>query len=120
MAEQYRRAGVWAYPCSWRETSCISAMKAQAGGAVPAVIPNGALRETVRFGFRTPYTYDDLAPGTSGQELIAQWREGVVDLVRHPARQRRIRDEMMAVSRDAFAWERVASAWDREFASLPV
>lgn len=72
VADQFRRARIWAYPCSFRETSCITAMKARAGGAIPAVIPNGALRETVRFGFRTGRDFDN--PG--GPAVTAWWTNG--------------------------------------------
>jgi protein O-GlcNAc transferase len=117
VASEYRRAGIWAYPCSYRETSCISAMKAQAGGAVPAVIPNGALRETVRFGFRTRSTYDELSGGMSERPLVEEWRDGVIDLLRSPERQAQIRREMVPASKAAFAWAHVADAWNREFLS---
>jgi protein O-GlcNAc transferase len=117
VAAEYRRAGVWAYPCSYRETSCISAMKAQAGGAVPAVIPTGALAETVRFGVATRLTYDTLPAGTPGDELVGEWREALIDLLRSPQRQEAIRREMMPACRAAFAWQRVAAEWEREFAA---
>lgn len=85
VADEYRRAGVWAYPCSFPETSCISAMKAQAGGAVPAVIPTGALRDTVRFGFRTRSDYARLGVRPN-DDLIAEWRAGLIELLRSPER----------------------------------
>src|SRR6185437_6521806 len=98
VANQFRQAGVWAYPCSVRETSCITAMKAQAGGAIPAVIPNGALRETVRFGFRTERDFDH-ADGSGGEDLVDEWRHGLVELLRSPQRQQRIRRAMVPASR---------------------
>jgi glycosyltransferase involved in cell wall biosynthesis len=112
VADQYQRAGIWAYPCSVQETSCISAMKAQAGGAVPAVIPTGALRETVQFGFRTRYGYDDVA---DDRDLAGEWLDGLIALLRNPAEQARIRAEMIPASRTRFAWSTVADQWEREF-----
>jgi glycosyltransferase involved in cell wall biosynthesis len=114
VTDQFRRAGVWAYPSSFRETSCITAMKAQAGGAIPAVIPTGALRETVRFGFRTRLGFDclDDAPANG---LVAEWRTGLITLLRSPELQLRIRREMVPASRELFDWSRVAAAWSREF-----
>jgi glycosyltransferase involved in cell wall biosynthesis len=114
VAGQFRRAGVWAYPCSFRETSCITAMKAQAGGAIPAVIPNGALAETVRFGFRTTRCYDDL-DGAPGEELVDEWRTGLIQLLSDPDRQQRIRGEMVPACQRAFDWARVAGDWERAF-----
>lgn len=114
VADQYRRAGVWAYPCSFRETSCITAMKAQAGGAIPAAIPNGALRETIRFGFLTKRDFS-AAGGSAGNGLVSEWRHGLIELLRNPERQRSIRRAMVPASRQAFGWSRVAADWDREF-----
>lgn len=118
VADQFRRAGVWAYPCSVRETNCITAMKAQAGGAIPAVIPNGALRETVRFGFRTQGDLDNPG-GSSGNGLLDgllnEWRQGLIELLRSPERQASIRRAMIPASRQAFDWAHIAADWDREF-----
>jgi hypothetical protein len=32
------RSGIWAYPCPFPEIYCITAIKSQAGGAVPVAI----------------------------------------------------------------------------------
>jgi glycosyltransferase involved in cell wall biosynthesis len=115
VATQYMRAGIWAYPCRFPETCCISAMKAQAGGAVPAVIPTGALRETVRFGFRTQYGYDDIPAASSDRDLAGEWLQGLIHLLRSPAEQTRIRREMIPASKARFAWSTVVDQWEREF-----
>jgi glycosyltransferase involved in cell wall biosynthesis len=114
---QYRQAGIWAYPCSFREVSCISAMKAQAGGAVPVVVPNGALRETVRWGFRTSQNFDEVSDPAAGRAIVREWREGLINLLRSPERQDRTRLEMVPWSKDAFAWSKVADRWEGEFSS---
>lgn len=52
-AELYRafaEASVWAYPSTWYETSCITAMQAQALGARPVTTDLAALAETVEWG----------------------------------------------------------------------
>jgi glycosyltransferase involved in cell wall biosynthesis len=123
VALQYRRAGVWAYPCcSSRELSCISSMKAQAGGAVPAVIPAGGLRETVRYGFCTRLNLDELdGSGLSRQEIVREWREGLIDLLRFPDKQEVVRAEMVPTCRLQYAWSRVAERWESEFCdNLPI
>lgn len=81
LAALYSEAAVWAYP-SWHtpgaaafpEISCISAMEAQAGGAVPVALGFGALRETVVVGSL-------IAPMTAGEpaRLNTAWRERFVD-----------------------------------------
>jgi hypothetical protein len=79
------------------------------------VIPTGSLAETVQFGFRTASNYDDLAEGESDRALVDEWREGVIELLRSPDRQQRIREEMIPTSIEAFAWARVADGWENEF-----
>ncbi len=51
--EAYRTSGVWAYPVGasgFNEISCISALRAQASGCWPVIIPLGAMDETCKFG----------------------------------------------------------------------
>lgn len=116
VVHEYRTAGVWAYPCSFPETSCLSAMKAQAGGAVPVVIPTGALRQTVRFGLATDASYTDPGDDLDGPALVTAWRQLLISLLADPERQRRIRRRMTEESRRLFAWGAVVDQWEEEFA----
>jgi glycosyltransferase involved in cell wall biosynthesis len=51
LAREFMRAGVWAYPTWFSETSCITAMEAQAAGLDIVTSPIAALNETVgKFG----------------------------------------------------------------------
>lgn len=50
VARAYMTSDLWLYPTQFPETSCISAMKAQAAGALPVVSQAGALTEIVKFG----------------------------------------------------------------------
>ena len=115
VVREYSTAGIWAYPSVYPETSCISAMKAQAGGAIPVVISSGALRETVNFGFKTMRGRTDFAQRPMPQRIIEEWLAGLIDLLRSPERQARIRREMTPTSRHRFDWARVVEQWDREF-----
>jgi glycosyltransferase involved in cell wall biosynthesis len=47
LAREQMRADVWAYPTTFVETSCISAMEMQAAGTVPVTSALGALPEAV-------------------------------------------------------------------------
>jgi len=51
LAQAFSEARVWGYPTWFAETSCISAMEAQAAGCVPVTSALAALEETVRYGF---------------------------------------------------------------------
>lgn len=50
LAEEFQKSGVWYYPTWFYETSCISAVQAQAAGCWPVTTARAALRETVKSG----------------------------------------------------------------------
>lgn len=60
LAREFMKSGVWAYPTGFTETSCITAMEAQAAGCRIVTSPLAALNETVAergqlvAGFSTP------------------------------------------------------------------
>lgn len=55
LAAHMSKTSLWVYPCNTKaETFCITAIKTQAAGMIPVVIPEGALKETVSGkGYRT-------------------------------------------------------------------
>ncbi len=48
----YGQSSFWTYPCTRCEVFCISALRAQLAGAIPVIIENSALPETVRHGYK--------------------------------------------------------------------
>lgn len=52
VANLLRSAAFWVHPGAGIELYCLAAVEAQACGATPIVVPNGALRETVLHGYR--------------------------------------------------------------------
>lgn len=115
LAREYLSAGVWAYPCTFPESSCITAMKAQAGGAIPIVFPTAALADTVRHGIRI----DGLDPATGAvlPGRLMKWATALVQMLTAPDEQDRIRAEMVPDSLAYFDWGRVAEEWIAEFAA---
>lgn len=47
LATLYAESWLWLYPADFLEVSCISAMEAMAGGAIPVAVKAGALPETI-------------------------------------------------------------------------
>lgn len=54
IADTLRKASFWVHPGEGIELFCLAAVEAQACGATPIVVPNGALSETVMHGYRFP------------------------------------------------------------------
>lgn len=60
IAEALQSASFWIHPGEGVELFCLAAVEAQACGATPIVVPNGALSETVMHGYRFPdQDFDD-------------------------------------------------------------
>jgi protein O-GlcNAc transferase len=116
VARQFLSAGIWAYPTVFPETSCISAMKAQAAGAVPVVIPSGALDETVAFGAKTSTSANDYPSRLVPHRVYQEWEELLISNLRDPAKVEPLRAPMAAYARQRFAWETIAREWSAEFA----
>lgn len=47
LAREFMKSSIWTYPTDFEETSCITAMEAQAAGCVPVTSALAALKETV-------------------------------------------------------------------------
>lgn len=118
VAREFLSAGIWAYPTAFPETSCITAMKAQAAGAVPVVIPSGAVDETVRFGAKTSTNANDYASGRIPPSVYEEWEELLVCNLTDPGKLEPLRQRMMADARQRFAWDTVAGEWVAEFTRI--
>lgn len=113
VAKEFLSAGVWAYPCWFPEISCITAMKAQASGAIPVVTPTAALLETVRWGLTTrePRDYKGEMPwGTDMPERLMDNFVKILKKALDPKLQKRIRPKMIADSQ-RYSWDKVAKGW---------
>ena len=103
----YEQCGIWAYPTHFGEISCISAMKAQAWGAVPVVIDYAALQTTVQFGSKIGGDIYD-------KETKEEYKKALIEML-NPEKQEKIREPMMIWARGKFAWSSVAQQWIDEF-----
>jgi len=57
MIDLYRKAKFWLHPCQGVELFCIAGVKAQASGCIPVVVPNMALKETIKWGIKTDFEH---------------------------------------------------------------
>lgn len=98
LAEAMRQTKVWAYPTEFPEIFCITAIKAQAAGCIPAVTKVGALPEVVLTGEQLGY------PNIYSNEYAqAKFVEAVV-------RQLGAQDGEV-VTDEAWWWDDVATKW---------
>jgi hypothetical protein len=107
--------GVVVHNCPFPEIYCITAVKAQAGGAVPVSSNFAALDETVQFGIKVPMKAqaEDKEVGKWDKTEIERYKQALIEMLQKPALQEKIRPEMMLWARTQ-SWERVALQWTEE------
>lgn len=105
--EEIFKSGIWAYPSFFPEVNCITAQKAQAGGAWPVTSTFAALNDVVLFG-------DKVDMGDFTPEDIEKYKKALIHRLKNPPTEKE-RKEMMRVARDKFDWKITARTWDDEF-----
>lgn len=113
IVKEMKKCGIWAYPTHFGEISCISAMKAQACGAVPVVIDYAALNTTVQYGKKIDGDIYD-------RETKDLFKRVLIELLKSPEEQEIIRKDMISWALEYFQWSRVAKQWSDEFRGLLV
>lgn len=106
--KEFATHAIWAYPTDFTEINCISAMKAQACGAIPVTTNFAALKETVKNGIRV----DVDITTKEGQEA---YFKVLVEMLKDEKKQQEIRKSMMDFAQDFFLWSKVATAWNDLF-----
>lgn len=108
LAAAFMRSKVWGYPTEFQETSCISAMEAQAAGCVPVTTRYAALGETVKCGVL-------LDPGPDYQShFIAE----VVRMLSDEAYRAPIADAGRKWALENLSWAALAADWIAMFDRL--
>lgn len=111
LAQEYANAGVWVYPTSFTEISCITAMKAQAHGCIPVCTDAFALSETVTHGYRFALDMnDDVNVKTLLEKAV--W----VSQNYEAARAEINAVEMVEKAREQ-TWGKVARQWESRFST---
>lgn len=106
------RSGVWAYPCPFPEIYCITAIKAQAGGAVPVSSNFAALDETVQFGVKLKMQEqkEGAQIGLGDTKFLNQFRSELIKMLKNEKLQETIRPRMMKWARSQ-SWDKIARQW---------
>lgn len=99
LAEEFSRADFYVYPSHFEEISCISAMKAQAYGAIPITTDYAALKETVKYGFKVE---------GRGGEAIEAYKQKLIDCLGNDYTAMR---DVMLKEKDQWLWSKVAEEW---------
>lgn len=104
LIEQIKSSGLWTYPTDFYEINCISALQAQAYGAIPVVINYAALKETVQYGVKVEGDIYD-------PEVKNQYKEALVKALTDHTWQEQVREPMMKWAQENYMWERIAKQW---------
>lgn len=108
LAKAFSEASVWGYPTSFTETSCISAMEAQAGGCVPVATRLAALGETVQHGVLLD---GNAAAADYRNRFVAE----VCDLLTNDPRREALAKSAREYALANLGWDRLASDWQQMF-----
>lgn len=120
VADMYKRARIFAYPTEFYEIDCISARKAQAGGAIPVTTDFAALNETVQYGTKVhskktkddwngPYQSDF---ALNDPEAEDQWVDACVKYLKGIGKEHPEMHEEMK----QYDWKWIAEVWLKEMA----
>jgi hypothetical protein len=89
MIRKYARADLGVHPGLGVELFCIAALKAQVSGCIPVVVPNGALRETVKAGV---FALDR-------DEMASK----IIEIIKDPAQKAKIRADLGQIAHKTWA-----------------
>jgi glycosyltransferase involved in cell wall biosynthesis len=103
LADAFMRSKVWAYPTSFTETSCVTAMEAQAAGCVPVCTSVAALPETVKHGV--------IVDQGDSERFI----EEVCRLLKDEGYRRSFADDGRKHALENLSWKGLAGEWEAMF-----
>lgn len=110
LASEFLQSGVWAYPTWFSETSCITAMEAQAAGCRIVTSPIAALNETV--GPRGTMVYGDWLSAPYHDDFVG----AVVSAMTRP--EDGDRQTMIDHAKENFSLDRLAEDWTKMLRDL--
>jgi glycosyltransferase involved in cell wall biosynthesis len=107
--------GLFLYPNTFDETSCIAAIEAQASGCVPVTSARAGLKETVDNGKTGICIPGDPKSG----EYRRKFTEAVLGLLYNPARLHAMSEAAQKRAFGLYSWETIAHEWTSIFSMMP-
>lgn len=104
LAEKFAESEYWLYPCTFPETFCITAIKAQISGAIPIYFKLAALKETVVYGHGVKSGDIECYLKTVIKVMCGKKEDNLDNL-----------DNMKKWVIDNYSWEKIAKEWIKEF-----
>lgn len=120
VAREIQKSAIWIYPTMFPEIFCISAVKAQQGGAVPVVnvvtkidgkLVNQAVDEVVSDNNGIKTYFDNLYEDPDQQ---AKYAKIVIDLMKDQDKLKAYRESGLSIH-EKFNWASIAKQWSDEF-----
>lgn len=104
---EWLKSGIWCYPTNFSETSCITAMEAQALGCIPITNPYWALEDNVLEGV--------FIPGNPSKDNLvkARYVDALVKCANGSGKfLDELREKIKFNASNIFNWERVVDQWE--------
>jgi len=105
MEIELKKSGVWAYPTDFYEINCISAIKAQAFGAVPLTMNYAALKEIVQYGLKIDGDIWD-------KEIKEKYKQALINIL---GKQAENKEQMIKWAKDKYSWTKIVHDWAIDF-----
>jgi len=111
LARQFMCSGIWAYPTWFAETSCITAMEAQAAGLKIVTSPIAALNETV--GSRGVMIHGDWF----SEAYASNFTDAVIEAMQK-GDDAEVRSDLRKYAFEHFGWDGLANDWEVMFKQI--
>jgi len=104
--EEFMKSGIWCYPTTFSESSCISCLEAQSLGAIPITNPYWALKDNVKHGIFI------MGDPKSDPLVRARYVQSIVQVANSTEGQEQIRMNMSPIIMCQYNWDIMVDRWE--------
>ena len=104
--KEFLKSGIWCYPTTFSESSCISCLEAQSLGAIPITNPYWALRDNVKYGIFI------MGDPKSDPLVRARYIQAIVQVANSTEGQEQIRMNMSPIIMCQYNWDIMVDRWE--------